>query len=121
FECRKTSVRESTSLLVDLGLNEFGELAQGFLPAEVTGFAGDHIRNALLLDAHFRADRYGLQSHGGGHLARQIGVVESVSVDEPLAGNDLSVGAAEGVAAAGREVAERHSVLAPDLGFQFVN
>src|SRR5262249_30630258 len=55
------------------------------------------------------------------HLARQVGVVEAVRVTQPLAGNELDILAAKGMAMAGREVPERHLERTTDLRLQMVH
>ena len=62
-----------------------------------------------------------LERHRDRHLDRQVRIVEAVGVNQQLAGNELLVGAAEGVALACREVAEGHPVPAADTGFEFVH
>ncbi len=43
-------------LLIDFGLDELGELAERFLPAEVAGLDRDSVRNALLFDRELGAN-----------------------------------------------------------------
>ena len=50
-----------------------------------------------------------------------VGIVELVGVDEPLTRDEPQVLAAERVAVAGGEVAERHAVPAADLGVELVH
>lgn len=52
------------------------------------------------------------------HHPWQVGVIEAVGVADALAGFELEVLAAEGVAVARAEVGERHPEVAADPGFQ---
>lgn len=53
----------TSTLLVDLGLHEFGQLVQTLLPAEIAGFGRDHVRHAFLFDGLFRPHGNGLQGY----------------------------------------------------------
>src|SRR5690606_6257299 len=81
----------------------------------------DLVRDALLYDAHLRADRGSLQCHRHLHLAREVGVIERVGVDERLAGDEFQIGAPEGVAVSGGEVSKRHAVPAAFLRLELMN
>ncbi len=56
-------------LLVDLGLDEFCQLSEALLPAEVARLGWDDVGNAFLFDGHLRADRDRLQRHRDLHLS----------------------------------------------------
>src|SRR5262245_58784284 len=48
-------------LLLDIRLDERGELHQRFLPAQIAHLGGDDVRDAFLGDVHVRAAGHGLQ------------------------------------------------------------
>ncbi|CDX17634.1 conserved hypothetical protein [Mesorhizobium plurifarium] len=116
-----TAAVRFADLLVDLRLDELGQVAQRFLPAEIAGLGGDGVRDAGLGDVDLGADRHFLQDHGHLDLARQIGIVEAVGVAQALARDELDKFATEGMAAAGGEVAEGHLVGSADLALELVH
>src|SRR6185369_3490764 len=118
---RSARPRRAAASLVDLGLDELRQLPQRFLPAQITGLGRDHVRYAGLLDAHLGAAGHGLEGDRDRHLAGQIGIVEAIGVDQPLARHELEIFAAEAVRMPGGEVAERHAVLAADPGIELMD
>jgi acetyl-CoA acetyltransferase len=97
-------------LLSDLRLDEFGQVAQRLLPAQVTGLDWNDIWQAFLHDIDFRAERDPLQCHRHSNLSGQVRVLELVGVAQALVGHELNVLATERVALAGGEIAKGHSV-----------
>ena len=102
-------------------LHKISELRDRLPPAQIAGVRRNHVRDALLHDLDFGADRNRPQRHGHLHLAGQVRVVEAVGVDELLIGHEFEVFAAEAVRVTGREVGERHAVAAADAGVDFVD
>jgi hypothetical protein len=86
----------STSVL-DLGLDERGEVIERLLPAEITGLERDGRRQALLDDIDLRADRHRPQRDGGDHLTEQVRILEAIRVADQFIWNEIEVLAAESV------------------------
>src|SRR6185437_365853 len=105
----------------DFRLHQLAEQYQRFLPAQVAQLDRDHLGYAFLHHMHFGAAGDSAKSDGGGHLARQVGVFEAIVVADALARHEFPVGAAEAVAIAAGEVAERHPVAAADPGVELVH
>src|SRR4249919_853575 len=102
----RTSASLSSSLL-DLGLDEHGEVIERLLPAEIAGLEGDGPRQALLDDIDLGADRHRLQGDGSDHLAGQVRILEAIRVADQLIWNEIEVLAAEGVSPSRGEICER--------------
>src|SRR5207237_10521943 len=100
-----TSALLSGSVL-DLGLDERGEVIERLLPAEITGLERDGRRQALLDNIDLGADRYRPQADGGDHLAGQVRMRETIRVTDQLICNAIEVLAAEGVRPSSGEVCE---------------
>src|SRR6266481_10016624 len=83
--------------VLDLGLDEHGEVIERLLPAEITGLHRDGRRQALLDDIDLRADRHRLQGDGGDHLTEQVRILEAIRVADELIWSEIEVLAAEGV------------------------
>jgi len=113
--------RAETPSVRNLGLDQPGQLRQRLLPAEVAHLDRDHIGDAFLHDGHVGAAGHRPQRNGGAHLARQLGIVEAVGVDDPLAGHQLEVLAAERVAVTAGEIGERHPERAAHLRVHLVH
>src|SRR4029077_7514686 len=79
------------------------------LPAEITGFDWQDLRQTLLHDVDFRADRDALERDGHQNLTGQIRVLELVGVTQALVRDELEVLAPERVALASGEIPEGHS------------
>src|SRR5262249_62062097 len=71
---------EAPASVLDLGLDEHGEVIERLLPAEITGLDWDGRRQALVDDFDLGADRHRLQGDGGNHLAEQIRILEAIRV-----------------------------------------
>lgn len=54
-------------------------------------------------------------------ISRQVRIVELISVDGPLTGNEFEIFLAEGMAVVGREVPKRRPVLAANLRLQLAD
>src|SRR3954454_3992825 len=91
-------------LLIDLGLDKLGQVAQRLLPAEVTRLRWDDIGNACLSDVHLGAYGDSLQANRYLDLAGQVGVVELVGVSHTFAGDEFDILPAERMTVACREV-----------------
>ena len=52
----RSETGDAPALLVDLGLHQPRQIAQGVLPAEIAGLDGNDVRNAGLGDLHLGAD-----------------------------------------------------------------
>src|SRR5262245_18126940 len=94
------------ALWFDLRLDEAGEVSQRILPAQVTGFRRNGVRNAFLHDAQLCAHGDRLERHRHLHLAWQIGVVECVRVAQARAGHEFEIFSAERMARTRGEIAE---------------
>jgi len=92
--------------VLDLGLDEHGEVIERLLPAEITGLDRDGSRQALLDDIDLRADRHRLQGDGGNHLTEQVRILEAIRVADQFIWNEIQVLAAEDVRLAGGEICE---------------
>src|SRR5216683_4067117 len=116
-------MRESSSgtSILDLRLDQYGEVIERLLPTEVAGLQWDGGRHTLLHDDDLGADRHRLQRDGHGHLAGKIGILEAVRVADEFARLELDVSSAEGMGFAGAEVRERHPVGATDLSVHLVH
>jgi hypothetical protein len=113
--------RQDLRLIGDFGFDEFAEEDEGFLPAEVAGFGGDHGGDAFLGDADFGAAKDLAENDRGLHFAGEVGVVEFVAVADAFVRFEFEVGAAEGMGLAGVEVGEGHFVAAADLGVEVMD
>src|SRR5258708_5172824 len=100
--------RQPRSLLSDLRLDEFGQVSQRLLPAEVTGFDWNDIRQAFLHDADFRTERDFLQRHRYSDLTGQVRILELVGVTQALVGDEFDILATERVALAVGEIPKGH-------------
>jgi len=111
----------SPLMIRDVGLDQFRQKHERFLPAEIAGFRRNHLWDAFLHDIQLGPDRYLLQSYGHLKFPWQIRVVEFVRVAKAFVRHQLQVRSAKGMALSCGEVSERHLVGAADLGFQVVN
>src|SRR6266850_249250 len=104
----------SPRLVWNLRLDQLRELRERILPPKIAGLGRNDGRNAFLHDLQFRADQYLLDADRGLHLALEIRIVELVRVTNAAVGDELQVGATEGMAVAGREIGERHLMSTAD-------
>jgi hypothetical protein len=93
------------------GLDQLRQFPEALLPTEAASSRGDHVGDALLLDGQLRTHEHSLEWDRDPHLSWQVGVVELVRVDNPLAGHDFEIRAAEGMTLPRGEVAKRHPVF----------
>src|ERR1700689_4995127 len=83
---RRKCSQEPCSSLNDLGFNEFGQVSQRFLPAEIAGFDRYGIRQSFLHYVELRADQDPLQGHRHANFARQVWVLELVGIAQAYPG-----------------------------------
>src|SRR5215216_6374622 len=88
-------------LIGNLRLDELGQEGEGFLPAQITSLGWNHRWDALLNDVQFSSDGDLLQRDRRDHLAREVWVVEPISVADKFVWLQLEILAAERVAVAG--------------------
>src|SRR5207249_378855 len=109
------------SLIWNLGLDEFRQKGERFLPTETASLGWNDIREPLLRDIQLSSAGHLLQDDRRLHLAGQVRIVELIRVANALVWQSFEIVSTEGVAAAGAEVRERHLVDAADFGVQMVN
>src|SRR5262249_36036271 len=102
---------KALALVRNLRLDEHLEQIERLAPSEIASLSRNRVGHAFLDDVDLGADHHLLDVDGDGHRADESRV-EAVGVDDALAGHELQVLAAEGMARAGREVRERHVVAA---------
>jgi hypothetical protein len=78
-------------LTLHLGLYQFREKRERFLPAEIAGFGWNHLRDALLHDVQLRSDGHFLQNDRHLKFAGQVRVVELVRVADALVGHQFKI------------------------------
>jgi MFS family permease len=105
----------------NFGLDQHGQLSQGFLPAEVAHLDGNRLRDAFLHDVDFRAAGHLGQAHRHLYFARQVGIVEFVRVADSFVGYQFEILATEGMSVACAEARKRHPEGAADLGLKVVD
>src|SRR5438067_13599792 len=108
-------------LIWNLGLNEFRQKGERFLPTETASLGWNNSREPFLHDVQLSSAGHPLQGDRRLHLAGQVRVVELVRVANAFVWHQFEVLSAEGVAASGAKVRERHRVGAADFGVQMVN
>jgi len=103
--CLCNSFRGSR-LVRNLGLDEFPQQGQRFLPAEIASLGRNHCGHAFLRDVQLGSAEYLLQADRDLHFSGQVWVVELVRVPDAFGGLQFEVGSAEGVALASAEISE---------------
>src|SRR6185437_8428488 len=93
----------------------------GFLPAEVTRFHRDGIRQSLLHDGELRADQGLLERHGHPDLTWKARIVEPVGVAQALMRDELEIFSTERVTLSVGEIAKRHAMGAADPGLELMH
>src|ERR1700722_7832806 len=81
--------------LTNVGLDKFGEILEGVLPAEIARLQRNHIRPTFLQDGQLCPNRHGPQCYRHLNFSRQIWILESVRVTQPFTRDQLNVCAAE--------------------------
>src|ERR1043166_9007586 len=79
-----SSGEASVASIWNLRLDQFRQLSQRLLPAEIASFGGNNSRHAFLHDVHVSSAGNLRQDNRRLHFARQIRIVTFVCVANPL-------------------------------------